>query len=85
MNTVVQSNLQTKTALGKKKTVFVHRWALFGGLSTDAIYIRVHRLHTIFSLFYLLKNKAQIEGKVPWFLCLPNDQGLEFLTHHTGS
>ena len=39
---ILQSNLRTKTALGKKKRVFVHRWALFRGLSTDAIMIRVH-------------------------------------------
>ena len=34
--------------------------ALFGGLITDAIFIRVHGLHTLFSLFYLFKNKSQI-------------------------
>ena len=37
--------MRTKTAIGeRKKTVFVHRWALFGGLSADAIFIRVHTI-----------------------------------------
>ena len=45
-------------------TVFVHRWALFGGLITYAIFIRVHRLHTIFSLFICLKINHKLVGKM---------------------
>ena len=54
----LQSNLRTKTAHGKKKTVFVHRCALFGGLSTDAIFIRVH---TLFHCFICLKINHKLE------------------------
>ena len=39
----------------KKGSLF---WALFGGLSTDAISVWVH---TTLSLFYLFKNKTPIE------------------------
>ena len=46
-----------------KKTVFVHRLALFGGLITDAIFIGVHGLHTFFHCIICLKINHKLVGK----------------------
>ena len=46
-----------------------------GGLSTDVIFTRVHILIQFFSLSWVFKNKAHIEGKAP-FCAFPMTKGL---------
>ena len=50
---IYSQTLRTKTALGEKKNGLCSQVSFVRGLSIDAIFIRVHRLHTIFfnSLF----------------------------------
>ena len=56
---IFSQTCEQRLPMGRNKTVFDHMWAWFEGLSTDAIFIRVH---TSFHCFICLKLKHTLKA-----------------------